>query len=255
MSENLSDIEDNNEIQGFEFSWKIFIPWISVVAIAIGQLNDTWEGVLKIWEFGQSTMTDQPSKNRLNRIYINASSGVLEENLGAPIYTKHAVNGSVITYYKDKRFILSAITQNDIVVAFLVFPRNDFVPNTSEHAGSSNYLEMSFDNAIDLTEAHSNVARMGNYYIEEISGGKFDLLYSSVGGVSEYQGLFSLDNMNTLISYNEKVILEEDTEETLSNLRAKFKPNFYGYTSIGIVELEQAILTYLEYELLTHKIG
>lgn len=255
MSNEPSHDEQDVEITGFQFSWKIFIPWISLVAIALGQLNDTWDGVNKIWEFGQSTFSDQPSRNRLNKIYIHADSGVLTETLGSPVYTKQLQNGDIVTYYKDKHFILSAISKEGIIAAFLVFPNNDFVPNTQEHAGGDNYLSKPFDKSEELSESLMNIARVGNYYIEIISGGKFDLLYSSIGGVSEYQGQFTEAQFNQLDEINQKIMFEEDYQSELGKLRATFSPNFYGYSAIEIEDLEQAILTYLEYELITNKIG
>lgn len=255
MSDAVENEEQTVEISGFEFSWKVFIPWISLVAIALGQINDTWDGVLKIWEFGQSTMSDEPSRNRLNKIYINADSGILEETLGSPVYTKQLQNGDIVTYYKDRNFILSAISKDNIIAAFLVFPQEGFTPNTSEHAGGTIYIGMPFDKSTEFVDSYLNVARIGSYYIEEISGGKFDLLYSSVGGVSEYLGQFSPKQSETLTELNSQMLLGEDYQETLKTLRHQFTPNFFGYSSIGTEELEQAILTYLEYELLTNKIG
>lgn len=251
-----SQIENQEEeIVRFKLSWQTVIPWISIVAIALGQLNDTWDGVLKIWEFGQSTMTDQPSRNRLNKIYINASGDILEETFGAPIYIKEAINGNEIRYYRDKHYILSAVKKDGIIAAYLVFPFEGFEADTDEHAGGKNYLKQPFISHPNLVESHSNIASIGNYYIEEITGGKFDMLYSSVGGVSEYLGSINTDKMKLLATYNDKAMMEEDTTSALKNIREKFLPNFYGYSSIGIVELEQAILTHLEYELITNKAG
>lgn len=247
------DEHEDHEESRFQFSWKTFIPWISIVAIALGQLNDTWDGVLKIVEFGESTFSDGPSHNRLNKIYINASSEVLEETFGAPIFIKDSSTGDRIKYFKDDNFVLSTITKDNVIVAFLVFPIAGFTPDTTEHAGGSQYLNQTFDKNKDLVESHSNIARVGNYYIEEIIGGKYDMLYSSVGGVSEYLGAVDQDKMKILASFNDKAMMEEDTKDSLSKLRSSFKPNFYGYSSIGIVELEQAIMTFLEFELITQK--
>lgn len=239
----------------FTFTWKTIIPWLSIVAIALGQLNDTWDGIEKLWIFGQSTMSDTPSKNRLNNIYINASSGVLEETFGSPVFIKESTTGNRIKYFNDKNFILSAITKDGIIAAYLVFPLDSFTPDTVEHAGGVNYLNVPFDSNVNLVQGHSNIARVGNYYIEEITGGKFDMLYSSVGGVSEYLGAVSPKNMKILADYNDKAMMEEDTKDSLKQLRTTFVPNFYGYSSVGIIELEQAIMTFLEFELITTKLN
>ncbi|PJC85828.1 hypothetical protein CSW98_12270 [Vibrio sp. HA2012] len=251
QTEHYEEYNYNN----FGSSWKFIITLISLITIALGNLDGAWEGVLKIWDFGHSTFTNQPSHNHLNQIYINASSNILGETFGPPVYIKHTTNGDDIYYYKDKHFILSAITKNNTIAAFLVFPDSDFKPNTSEHAGGKDYLSQPFSAHENLVSSHSNIARVGNYYIEEITGGKFDMLYSSVGGVSEYLGVIEPEKMKVLADFNDKLMMEEETKESLQKVRLAFTPNFYGYSSVGIAELEQAILTFLEYELITNKIG
>ena len=168
----------------------------AVCAISIGQFNDTIDMVQKGSEALFSTFSDTPSNNRLSNIYIRASSDVLDETFGAPVYTKYSDGKTAIKYYKDDNFLLSAVTSNGIIDAYLVFPEAGFVPATEEHAGGENYLNEHFSDSTTPVTAISNLARSGNYYIESSDGGRYQLLYTSVGGYSEY--LSSLTGEQTI---------------------------------------------------------
>ena len=225
---------------------------LAVGAIAIGQFNDTIDMSIKFYETVMSSFTDGPSKDRLSKIYIRAASSVLEETLGAPVYIKSSQSGQNIRYYKDPKFILSAVTSNDTIDAFLVFPNSDFKPNTIEHAGGDGYLNKPFSQVDSALNSYANIARSGNYYIEENDGGRYQLLYTSVGGYSEYLSDLDSDNLKRLATFHEQHMMEEDTTKSLADFREHTTPNFYGYSTIGLEFLEKAILTKLEYELLTN---
>jgi hypothetical protein len=228
-------------------------PILAIMAliIAAGQFNDAIDMTGKGWDLLVSNFSDSPSNERLSNVYIRASSGVLEETFGSPVYTKFS-NGEVeIKYYKDSKFILSAITSNGTIDAFLVFPQPGFVPEIKYHAGSDTYLETPFADSTTPLEAISNVARSGNYYIEEAQGGRYELLYNSVGGYSEYLSNLTKSQMQLLATFNDKLMMEENSTSALVELRQHIKPNFYGYSAVGLEDLAPAILTKLEYELIT----
>ncbi|WP_171309331.1 ETEC_3214 domain-containing protein [Vibrio splendidus] len=224
---------------------------IIALIIAGGQFNDAIDMGSKGWDLLISNFSDAPSNERLSKVYIRASSGILEETFGSPVYTKMS-NGEVqIKYYKDSKFILSAITSNDTIDAFLIFPKPGFVADVNYHAGSATYLETNFVNSTAEQDAISNIARSGNYYIEEAEGGRYELLYSSVGGYSEYLSPLSAQQLKLLADFNDKLMMEENTKDSLTKLRREIRPNFYGYTTVDLESLAPAILTKLEYELIT----
>ena len=227
---------------------------LAIVALIIagGQFNDAIDMGSKGWDLIVSNFSDSPSNNRLSEIYIRASSGILEETIGSPVYTKMSNGEMQIKYYKDKKFILSAITSNDTIDAFLVFPKPDFVADVKYHAGGNDYLNSSFSSSSNESRATSNIARTGNYYIEESEGGRYELLYHSVGGYSEYLSPLSAQQLKLLADYNDKLMMEENTQGSLSKLRQQLSPNFYGYTTLDLESLAPAILTKLEYELITN---
>jgi hypothetical protein len=228
-------------------------PILAFIAliIAAGQFNDAIDMTSKGWDLVISNFSDAPSNERLSKVYIRASSGVLEETFGSPVYTKFS-NGDVeIKYYKDSKFILSAITSNGTIDAFLVFPKPGFVPEIKYHAGNETYLQTTFADSTIPLEAMSNLARSGNYYIEEAQGGRYELLYNSVGGYSEYLSNLTKNQMQLLATFNDKLMMEENTTSALVSLRQQIKPNFYGYSAVGLEDLAPAILTKLEYELIT----
>lgn len=220
--------------------------------IAAGQFNDAIDMTGKAWDLFVSNFSDAPSNERLSKVYIRASSGVLEETFGSPVYTKFSNGETEVKYYKDSKFILSAVTSNGSIDAFLVFPQPGFVPEIKNHAGSEDYLNVSFASATEPLEVSSNIARSGNYYIEEASGGRYELLYNSIGGYSEYLSSLSKSQLKLLAEFNDKLMMEENIDSTLVNLREQISPNFYGYSAIGIDDLTQAILTKLEYELIAN---
>lgn len=224
---------------------------IVVLIIAVSQFNDAIDMGSKGWDLFISNFSDRPSNDRLSKVYVRASSGVLDETFGSPVYKKQSEGETEIKYYKDGKFILSAITSNGTVDAFLVFPQPGFEANTKEHAGGESYLDNNFSGTTNPMTAMSNIARSGNYYLEEAEGGRYEMLYSSVGGYSEYLSPLSNIQLQKLAKFNDQLMMEEDTTQSITALRAQIKPNFYGYSTVDIAELEPAILTRLEYELLT----
>ncbi len=225
---------------------------VMALIIAAGQFNDAIDMTGKTWDLFVSNFSDTPSNERLSKIYIRASSGILEETFGYPVYTKFSNGKTEVKYYKDSKFILSAVTSNGVIDAFLVFPQPGFVPEIKNHAGREDYLNVSFARSTEPLEVSSSIARSGNYYIEEASGGRYELLYNSVGGYSEYLSSLSKSHLKLLAEFHDKLMMEENIDSTLVNLREQISPNFYGYSAIGIDDLTQAILTKLEYELISN---
>lgn len=229
------------------------IGLVSVISIALGGFNDSFEAMEKIVEFGMSQMTDIPSHRKLDRVYIRASADVLDEAFGAPVYIKRSTSGDVIKYYLDDQFVLSAITQDDAIVAYLVFPNEGFEPDTLEHAGGDVIFSKAFDNIEGVNDIGASYARTGNYYLEENTGGEFGFLYASISGYSEFISPMDNKNRSLLSNVVEAQMLEENVIESIQSLRAAVKPNFYGYSTLALSSIEEAILTNTEYKLI-HKI-
>ncbi|PSV48234.1 ETEC_3214 domain-containing protein [Photobacterium indicum] len=232
--------------------WAKSIALASVVSIALGGFNDTFEALEKIADFSLSQLTDIPSHHKLERIYIRASSDVLNETFGAPVYIKRSSSDDVIKYYLDEQFILSAITRDDAIVAFLVFPNKGFQPTTLEHAGGELFFEQPLDNIESVNDVRSSYARTGIYYIEENNGGDFGYLYSSISGFSEFLMPSSVDDKKRLSNLTDAQMLDENVIETIKDIRKNIKPNFYGYSTLSLATLEDAILSNSEYRLI-HK--
>ncbi len=230
--------------------WARTIGLISVISIALGGFNDSFEAVEKMIDFGLSQMTDIPSHKKLDKIYIRSSADILDETFGAPVYIKRSSNDDVIKYYQDDNFILSAISQDDAIAAYLVFPNDGFVPDTIEHAGGNQLFENNFNAIESVNEIRASYARTGNYYIEENNGGEFSFLYSSISGVSEFVSPMSEGSKKLLSEVTDALMMEENVSEKVQSLRLHTKPNFYGYSTLGIGALEDAILSDTEYRLI-----
>ena len=237
--------------------WKRKLPasivTISLLSIAIGQFNDTIVVVDTSYKFVLSTFTDIPSNNKLDKLYINASSTLLEETFGAPVYIKTSSDGVKVKYYRDKNYLLSAISENNAIVAFLIFPIDGYVPNMRFHAAKEGYQDQTFSLYAKASNVYSNTANIGSYYIEEVQGGQYDLLYKSISGSSDALEKYSDKNYRILIKFNEKMIMEEDITTSLNDLRHTLKPNFYGYSKVELATIQQGILSNLEYKMLTQK--
>ncbi|MFA0415000.1 ETEC_3214 domain-containing protein [Vibrio renipiscarius] len=229
--------------------WAKTITFVSIVVIALGGINDSWDAVEKMSNFTLSQFTDIPSHNKLEHIYIRSSKAVLEEHFGAPVYIKEDVNGRSIEYYSDKRFILSAVTQDNAIVAFLVFPKQGFKPNTSEHSGGNALLEVPF-NHLSVNDVRVNDSPSVTYYLEANLGGEFSRLYQSVSGFSETLGPLDSETRNMLKKISDRLIMGKNSDKEIINLRESIVPNFYGYSILGIGVLENAILTLTEFRLI-----
>ncbi|NGN96258.1 hypothetical protein G5S52_00885 [Grimontia sp. S25] len=231
--------------------WARMIAVVSIVAIALGGLNDTFDAIEKIYNLTLSQFTDIPSHNKLNRIYIRASEGVLEETFGAPVYIKENKSGEQIKYYHDSRFILSVITKNGAIAAFLVFPEDGFIPDTREHSGGELLMERVLSNNEEVIDIRVSYSRSVSYYLEENPTGEYSNLYSSVAGFSEYHEPLDIEKRRLLFELSDAIILEEYIKEKAVALRENVTPNFYGYSTQGLESLEQAILTLTEYRLIS----
>ena len=229
------------------------IGLLSVVSIALGGFNDSFDALEKMFDFGLSQMTDIPSHRKLERIYIRSSAEALDQTFGAPVYIKRASTNDVIKYYQDDNFILSAITRDNAIVAYLVFPNEGFAPETLEHAGGSEFFSQTFSSIESVNEIRASFARTGNYYIEENNGGEFGYLYSSISGASEFISPMSQDNRKLLSEVVDALTMDENIVESVQSLRSNAKPNFYGYSTLGVGALEEAVLSNTEYRLI-HKI-
>ena len=205
------------------------IGLVSVISIALGGFNDSFDALEKMFDFGLSQMTDIPSHRKLDKIYIRSSAEVLDETFGAPVYIKRATTDDVIKYYQDDNFILSAITRDNAIVAYLVFPDEGFAPETLEHAGGSAFFSQTFSSIESVNEIRASFARTGNYYIEENNGGEFGYLYSSISGSSEFISPMSQENRKLLSEVVDALTMDENIVESVQSLRSNAKPNFYGY--------------------------
>lgn len=231
-------------------NWTRMIAVVSIVVIALGGINDSWDAIEKMTNFTLSQFTDIPSDNNLNRIYIRASGEVLEETFGAPVYIKKTLSGDIVKYYNDKRFILSAIVRDGAISAFLVFPKEGYAPNTTQHAGGEFTLSQVFSNIESVTDIRVNYSRSVSYYIESNPEGDFSNLYSSIAGYTEFEAPIESQQRELLDDISEALILGDDITEKVTAFRDKTLPNFYGYSTEGLDVLENAILTLTEYRLI-----
>ena len=229
------------------------IGLVSVISIALGGFNDSFDALEKMFDFGLSQMTDIPSHRKLDKIYIRSSAETLDQTFGAPVYIKRASTDDVIKYYQDDNFILSAITRDNAIVAYLVFPNEGFAPETLEHAGGSEFFSQTFSSIESVNEIRASFAKTGNYYIEENNGGEFGYLYSSISGASEFISPMSQENRKLLSEVVDALTMDDNIVESVQSLRKNAKPNFYGYSTLGVGALEEAILSNTEYRLI-HKI-
>ncbi|ANU35388.1 hypothetical protein RJD38_04280 [Vibrio scophthalmi] len=250
VPQNISNSQHNIREKVRE-KWAKTITFVSIVVIALGGINDSWDAVEKMSNFTLSQFTDIPSHNKLDHIYIRASKAVLDEHFGAPVYIKEDVNGRSIEYYDDKRFILSAVTQDHAIVAFLVFPKPGFKPNTSEHPGGNALLEVSF-NQLGTNDVLANYSPSVSYYIESNTGGEFSRLYQSVSGFSETLDPLDRETRNMLKNISDRLVMGKAPITEIEEFRESIVPNFYGYSILGLGVLENAILTLTEFRLINN---
>lgn len=230
--------------------WGRLIALISLVAIALGSFNDSTDALEKIYSFSLSQFTDIPSQNKLDKVYVRASAQVLDTTLGAPVYVKRSESGNVIRYYQDKRFILSAVIKDDAIAAYLVFPTQGFMPNTSKSAGGDDLLSTPFSDQEGVTDLRAALSRMITYYIEENTAGDFSNLYTSVSGYSDFEGSLTDQQRTQLTTLTDNLMMGEDVTQAAQDLRHSLTPNFYGYSTLGLSELEDSILTRTEFRLI-----
>lgn len=247
---NLSSSEGARSTSTLKEQWGKLLALASLVAIALGSFNDSMDALEKIYDFSLSQFTDIPSQNKLDSVYVRASAAVLDEQLGAPIYLKHSSHGETIKYYQDGRFILSAVVKEDAIAAYLVFPLDGFIPDTSKSAKGSLLLQHPFNTDEEITDFRVSYSRAVTYYLEESAEGAFSNLYSSVSGYSEFDVEPTQTQREALAALANAMVLGDDVVPLAETLRAQLKPNFYGYSMLGLQALEEAILTRSEYQLI-----
>ncbi len=230
--------------------WGKLIALVSLVAIALGSFNDSMDALEKIYDFSLSQFTDIPSQDKLSQIYIRGSSGVLDETFGAPIYIKRSSAGDTIKYYRDDRFILSAVVKDEAIAAYLVFPLAGFAPDTSLSAGGEQLLNRPFSAQENVTDLRASLSRSISYYVEENTDGVFGNLYTSISGFSEFEQELAPQQRTLLTRLVDNLMLGEGIVEAAQDLRENFTPNFYGYNRLSLVDIEDAILTKSEFRLI-----
>ncbi|KQH83632.1 hypothetical protein AMR76_21725 [Vibrio furnissii] len=230
--------------------WGRLIALVSLVAIALGSFNDSTDALEKIYDFSLAQFTDIPSQDKLNSVYVRASASVLDEHLGAPVYIKRSGAGDVIKYYQDSRFVLSAVIQDEAIAAYLVFPTQGFVPDTSKSAGGQDLLSTPFSAQEGVTDLRAALSRMITYYIEENTAGDFSNLYTSVSGYSEFENSLTEQQRAQFTTLTDELMMGEDVTQSAQALRRTLTPNFYGYSTLGLSALEDAILTKSEFRLI-----
>lgn len=246
----LTDQPQAEQGSALKQQWGKIIALVSIVAIALGSFNDSMDALEKIYDFSLSQFTDIPSQDKLDKVYVRASASVLDEALGAPVYIKRSGAGDVIKYYQDDRFVLSAVIKDEAIAAYLVFPANGFMPDTSKSAGGSDLLRSHFGNQEDVSDLRAALSRMLTYYIEENTGGEFNTLYNSVSGYSDFETSLSEQQRAQLGRLVDDMLLGDDVSDAAQTLRHNLTPNFYGYSTIGLSALEDAILTKSEFRLI-----
>lgn len=244
------EIESAADKRSLKDQWGRMIALVSLVAIALGSFNDSTDALEKIYDFSLSQFTDIPSQNKLENVYVRASASVLDENMGAPVYIKRSGAGDVIKYYRDDRFILSAVIKDDAIAAYLVFPAQDFVPDTSKSAGGDDLLRTHFSDQEGVSDLRAVQSRIISYYIEENTAGEFSNLFTSVSGYSEFEDSLSEQQRAQLNRLVDDMMTGDDVTDAAESLRRNLMPNFYGYSTLGLSALEDAILTKSEYRLI-----
>ncbi len=248
--EESSSSENSLDKGSLKEHWGRALALISIVAIALGSFNDSTDALKKIYDFSLSQFTDVPSQEKLTKIYVRASADVLDEALGAPVYIKRSADGNLIKYFQDKRFFLSAVIKDAAIAAYLVFPEQGFTPDTTLSAGGGDLLTTPFSEQEGVSDLRASLSRSLTYYIEENTQGEFTNLYSSVSGYSEFgRGLNSTQH-ELLERLVDNLTLGDDATEAAQALRNSLIPNFYGYSSLGLSALEDAILTKSEFNLI-----
>lgn len=244
----MSDNQEMEHSQGFVAK---VIALASLVAIALGGFNDTSDAIGKIYDFSLSQFTDIPSTNKLEKLYVNASAEILTETLGAPVYLKKTSTGDQVHYYRDDRFIVSSIIKDNYIAALLIFPESGFEVDTSNSPGGANLLINSFSAIESIINMKSNFSREVVYYIEENEGGKYQYLHAYLSGFSDFNQALQGRAKDELATLVDKTVMGEDVSENVANIRELLKPNFFGYTTLPLEIVEQAILTNSEYQLIS----
>ncbi|MEZ9785921.1 ETEC_3214 domain-containing protein [Vibrio breoganii] len=234
----------------FKSKYPQFVALISIVAIALGGLNDTIDVVRKVQDIVLSKFTDIPSHRKLNKVYVGASSKSLDEIYGAPVYIKKKATGNLIKYYQDNRYIISSIERGGAIAAYLVFPKKGFEPRTTEHSGGEDLFSHTLAYQDPVNRFSANISRTNSYYIEENAYGEFSSLYYSISGFSSFLSPTTKDNQARLKKLADDQIFGFDTTESVRRVRENLAPNFYGYSILDIGALEDAILSNTEYKLL-----
>ncbi|SJL83504.1 ETEC_3214 domain-containing protein [Vibrio palustris] len=232
-------------------TWAHVITTISLVIIALGNFNDSSDALEKLYNFSLAQFTTIPSQNKLDTLYIRASAETLSSTFGEPVYLKQSYKGDKIRYYRDENFILSAITRDQAIVAYLVFPLHGFIPNTHAHAGGDDLLATSFTQQETVKQFAATHARTIRYYLESNASGEFSNLYDSIAGYSTFDQTMTNTARTALVALSDAQVFASSTATALHTLRHALTPNFFGYSTLGLKEIEDAILTQSEFHLIS----
>ncbi|TKB51592.1 hypothetical protein FCL40_03275 [Ferrimonas sediminicola] len=229
--------------------------YLIAMMIGFGNWNDTKELSYSIYQGIQANFTHHVEEQLLDRIDVGNYLAYVEQDLGFPQVVKRSrvEKGLEFRYYKKNKFLLTLIVETGRISGYLV--------QTLDYQGLYSQLS-AFSPVIPFSDKQLNLGTYSQsspaaekyqlddfnlvYYMEPYPLGAKGMYATLYLGTVEY-GVNPGDLSDLVREVAKKQTLGDQTNEELTLLRDRLKPNMYGIGSDKGELMAEALLTRYEY--------
>jgi len=211
---------------------------VMAVVVVLGQ----WSEAVDLIRVGANTVrsefTNEVEYERLGRLKVGNSLEFAKSVVGEPEVLRNLDDGSVASYFFDRKYLLTLVERRQQVEAILVYALvDDFELRV---LGERELLVAPLDAFPEPLEYIVGFSRTGAYYIESIPMGQAGMALERYVGIVDLIGTTHRAEIRAL----DRARTSGDPDrDALATLRAKATPNFYAEGHIDFATMERALLT------------
>ncbi|RTR33210.1 ETEC_3214 domain-containing protein [Shewanella atlantica] len=228
-----------DKFKGWLPSWLVTF---TLLFIALGQFSDSIELISQAKEAIVKNFTYEPYYKKIKGVHVNSTYSHIQKLLGAAPISKQLDEDISIDFYIEKSHVIGIAHDEKRVKGFYVqalvddFSPTFMIPSQIElRLGENDFSVMG--EQISLFSLDSS--RNQNFYVESFDLGQSGLSFSFIQAYSGNQA----ENVDMIKDLYDKELLGEDSQEALSLLRGKVKPNIYGFGKLSLSNINLVFLT------------
>lgn len=223
---------------------------ILLIIITLGQWHDAKDILKKVYQTVISQFTHQVEYQQLQKIHVGITKQYLQKNIGlAKVVKRSKIAPEILfEYYFHPKFLLTTLSQENRLVGYSIVSLLDSfslpIPYSQYDMREHNIETVTTEIG---TEYISNLANI-NFFLQQENLGKNGLFMNRILGKVEY--LSANTKFTGLLTTLEQAEITQDNEqslESLSQLRQYIKPNYVAISETPFGVVAESLLTKYEY--------